>query len=111
MGKTFNLFVRTVTSLPVRDSQCGFKLFDRQRCLPLFERGRIQGFSFDVELLVIARLLDLKWREVPVRWYNSRESKVHPVVHSLQMLRDLFRIQGNARRGLYDGDAPGPAVP
>jgi len=93
MGKTFNLFVRAVTSLQVHDSQCGFKLFHRERCLPLFRRGLIQGFSFDVELLVIAERLGLRWREVSVRWYNSPESRVHPVIHSAQMLRDLFRIR------------------
>lgn len=101
MGKTFNLLVRHLTGLDVHDSQCGFKLFDRAAAEPLFRAARIRGFSFDVEILVLARRFGLRWEEVPVRWYNSPESKIHPLVHSAQMFRDLVRIRLWAATGAY----------
>jgi dolichyl-phosphate beta-glucosyltransferase len=45
-------------------------------------------------------------REVGVYWRNSPESKVHPFWHSLEMLRDLFRIRGNACLGRYSVEPP-----
>jgi hypothetical protein len=31
--------------------------------------------------------------EVPVRWLNSDASRVSPIRHSMQMLRDLLRLR------------------
>ena len=56
-GKTFNLLHPAVTRLPWRDTQCGFKLFRLATTRRLFELQRVDGFAFDVELLVLARRL------------------------------------------------------
>ncbi len=92
MGKTFNKIVRLVTGLDVVDSQCGFKLMRRETARALFERMRIDGFAFDVELLYLARRRGLRVAEVPVRWLNDPASKVDPVRHSAEMLRDVLRL-------------------
>lgn len=102
MGRTFNLLVRSITGLRVRDSQCGFKLLEREACTPLFSLNRVRGFAFDVELLVIARRHGLTWHEVPVRWYDSPESRVQPIRHSLQMLRDILRVKWWELCGSYE---------
>lgn len=93
MGKTFNKFVQLMTVPGIKDTQCGFKCFHGNVARDLFARCRIDGFSFDVEVLYLARRKGLKTKEVGVYWRNSPESRVHPVWHSLQMLRDLFRIR------------------
>jgi dolichyl-phosphate beta-glucosyltransferase len=54
MGKTFNRLVRALTGLPFNDTQCGFKLMTLQDVLPIFRVARIDGFSWDVEILYIA---------------------------------------------------------
>lgn len=101
MGKTFNLVVRSVMGLPYRDTQCGFKLMGRQRAQPLFELMRIDGFSFDVELLFLCKQFGIPVREVPVIWRNDPRSAVSLVGDPLQMLRDLLRIRWAFRRGRY----------
>lgn len=92
MGKTFNKIVRLVTGLDVVDSQCGFKLMRREVAALLFGEMRLDGFAFDVELLYLARRHGLKIAEVPVRWINDPASKVDPIRHSAEMLRDVLRI-------------------
>jgi dolichyl-phosphate beta-glucosyltransferase len=87
-GKTFNLFIRAVTRLPWRDTQCGFKLFRLGTTRRLFELQRSDGFAFDVELLVLARRLRLVVREVPVRWINDPDTRVRFVSSSAQMALD-----------------------
>src|ERR1700728_3587496 len=56
-GRLFNLVMRLVTGLPLRDTQCGFKLFEASAAREIFRRQLLEGFGFDVEVLFIARRL------------------------------------------------------
>jgi dolichyl-phosphate beta-glucosyltransferase len=100
MGKAFNVGVRLLTGLPWRDTQCGFKLFRLQTARRLFELQRVEGFAFDVDVLVLARRLGLTVREVPVRWVNDPDTHVGLLTSSSQMARDAIRIAFWARRPL-----------
>jgi hypothetical protein len=44
--------------------------------------------------------------EIPVPWFNSLPSRVDPLRHSAQMLRDLLRIRLLAARGAYGRPTP-----
>jgi dolichyl-phosphate beta-glucosyltransferase len=101
MGRTYNLLVRTLVVKGLIDTQCGFKLMSRRAADDIFRRQRINSFSFDVEMILIATKLGYAVKEVPVRWINSRASKVHPVLDSAQMLLDLFRIKFYDISGFY----------
>ena len=91
-GKTFNVMIRAVTGLPWRDTQCGFKLFRLATARPLFELQRVDGFAFDVEILVLARRHGLQVTEVPVRWVNDPDTHVGLFSSSSQMAFDTLRI-------------------
>ena len=101
MGKTFNKLVRLLTVSGLVDTQCGFKLFRRGTCEPIFKAQRVERFAFDVELLFLAQKKGLRIAELPVRWINSPQSKVHPVMDSLRMALDLLRIRLNYLIGKY----------
>lgn len=102
MGKIFNNIVRATMGLPYRDTQCGFKLFDRDRLLPIFQMLVVDGFAWDVELLFVCRQLGLQAREVGVTWRNDPSSRVGMLRDPLRMLLDLMRIRWRFRRGAYD---------
>ena len=110
MGRTFNLCVRSLTGLPFRDTQCGFKLMDLRRTRPLFERMVVDRFAFDAELLFLAMRFGLRVDEVPVVWRNDARSTVSVLRDPLNMLADLARVRWRFRRGLYNPDAPATAV-
>lgn len=94
MGRIFNLAVRVLAIGGIADTQCGFKLFDGDLGRALASVQRIDGFAFDVELLVWARSWGYPVREVPVRWRHVEESRVQPLAHSADMFCDLLRIFG-----------------
>ena len=98
MGKTFNGFVRLITGLPFRDTQCGFKLLRGKDARALALEMTEDGFAFDVELLLLARRRWLVLREVPVRWRNDEGSRVNPLRDSARMLLALPRIVATAGR-------------
>jgi dolichyl-phosphate beta-glucosyltransferase len=78
-GRVFNVVMRAATGLPFRDTQCGFKLFRKDAAHAIFPRQRLDGFGFDVEDLLIARIHGFKVVEVPVRWDNVEGTKVSPL--------------------------------
>jgi dolichyl-phosphate beta-glucosyltransferase len=102
MGKTFNVFVRTLVFEGIRDTQCGFKLFRGDVARRLFKDSIINGFAFDVEILFLARRSGYKIKEVPIQWLNSPNSKVRIMSDPFKMFLELFRIKANRLFGRYD---------
>lgn len=93
MGRIFNLIVQILHLPGVKDTQCGFKLFTRKAAEDIFPRQKMPGFAFDVEILVIAKKLGYKMKEVPVRWIDSPASKVSPVKDAIKMFLDLVKLK------------------
>lgn len=101
MGRVFNWFVQRLALPGIIDSQCGFKCFRGEVAGRIFERQRLNGFAFDVEVLLIARLLGYRIVEVPVVWIDDSKSSVHPIYDSAHMLLDLVRIRWRHHQGRY----------
>lgn len=76
----------------IRDSQCGFKVWNRQAVAPLMGALEIDGFAVDIELL--RAVLDARLRvvEVPVQIVHRSGSTVYLWRDSIVMTRDLLRI-------------------
>ncbi len=101
LGKVGNFLIRKILGLSIRDTQCGFKLFNKMFKHFLDEQVT-RRFSFDFELLYIAKKHDLKIKEVPVRWVNDTSSTVllfdyarvlYDLLHIRFVHRRLFRIK------------------
>jgi dolichyl-phosphate beta-glucosyltransferase len=93
MGRMFNLALRALGLTSFRDTQCGFKLVDGVLARRLAAEQRLDGFAFDVELLARAARYGVTIAEVPVRWYHMEASRVRPLRHGVQMLRDALRVR------------------
>ncbi|MCX8025796.1 MAG: glycosyltransferase family 2 protein [Thermanaerothrix sp.] len=101
-GRVFNWMVRLLALPGLQDTQCGFKMFRAAVAEDLFRHQTITGWTFDVEVLFIARRRGYKIVEIPIPWYFNPESKVRLWRDARQMFLDLLTIRRNARRGLYD---------
>jgi dolichyl-phosphate beta-glucosyltransferase len=101
MGKVFNLIIRTLLPLHYQDTQCGFKMFRREAARSIVSRMKMDGFAFDVEMLVIAQVLRMKVIEIPITWRDAKGSKVHPIKSSLQMFQDVIKIRYRLATGSY----------
>ena len=97
MGRVFNAFTRRMTATGLEDTQCGFKCFQAQAADELFARSTMNGFSFDVEVLHLARRLGLTIAEIGVDWHYREHSKVRPLRDAFSMTLDLLRIRWRHR--------------
>ncbi len=100
-GRVFNSLIRALVLPGLQDTQCGFKMFRADVAETLFKRQTLMGWSFDVEVLYIAKLRDLPILELPIPWYFNPESKVNVLRDSWRMFRDLLVIRRNGRQGNY----------
>lgn len=100
-GRLFNRIMRLITGLPYRDTQCGFKLYHADAANEVFRRQQIDGFGFDVEDLMIAKVLNIRTVEVPVRWNNVEGTRVS-LIQGLTSFLDPLRIRLKQLRGEYN---------
>jgi dolichyl-phosphate beta-glucosyltransferase len=101
IGRVFNLVMRLETGLTIRDTQCGFKLFERAAASEIFGRQRLEGFGFDVEILFIAKRLGYRVVEVPVRWNDVTGTKVSMLLGAKGFL-DPLTVCWNDLIGRYE---------
>jgi dolichyl-phosphate beta-glucosyltransferase len=93
--------VKNIFFIPVKDTQCGFKMYTREAAQKLHTRQTIMGFSFDLEILYLASKYGYKIAEVPVSWIDAPGSKVDTRKEVQRFLRDLLKIKTNDLKGVY----------
>jgi dolichyl-phosphate beta-glucosyltransferase len=112
MAYGFSILRNLILQLPYKDTQCGFKAFTKRssekifRNLQIFNARQAQAGAsvsagFDLEILYVARKLDLKVAEVPVVWHHKEGTRVNPIKDSWEGLRDLIKVRINSLTGKY----------
>ncbi len=100
LGSIAKSLIHAVAAPGVQDTQRGFKLFTRDAAMLIFPKQPVNGFGFDIELLVIAQVNGLRITELPVEWDNPAGSKVSWKSY-VATLGDLVTVLVNRSSGLY----------
>lgn len=100
-GRVINLMIRLMALPGLQDTQCGFKCLRAAVAEDLFTRLTLTGWSFDIELLYVARLRGYHITEIPIPWYYNADSRLNVIEGTLRMARDLLAIRRNHRAGVY----------
>jgi len=101
-GRVYNFLIRTLALPGLNDTQCGFKCFRGIVADDIFRFQTLTGWSFDVELLAIARRHGYTIAEIGIPWYYTPGSKVNILRDSTRMFLDLLTIRRNIHQGIYD---------
>jgi dolichyl-phosphate beta-glucosyltransferase len=101
-GRGVNLLIRLFAIPGLQDTQCGFKIFRGPIAEQLFPSQTLDNWSFDIELIFIARQRGYRIVEVPIPWYFNPDTKLNPFKDAIQMGLDIITIHRNLQRGLYD---------
>lgn len=100
LGDLGNWWIQTLLVGGIKDTQCGFKVFTAKSASQIFEQVSMKGWSFDIEVLALARYFGYKVREVPVIWYNDNSSHV-TIKDYFYVLRDTIIIKIKLLTGYY----------
>ena len=93
-SNVFRSLLRSIMGLQgFGDTQCGFKFFQAEVVRDLFAHQKVDGFMFDVEILMLANKLDYQVAKVPVKWTFDPDSRFNPVTGTIKNLKDLARIR------------------
>lgn len=94
----FNVLVKLLTGVRVRDTQTGLKAVRRDALDEAFSRLAVKRYAFDVELLAMANLCGLKVVELPV---NIRMRGLFDLREVWRMFLDLLGIAYRLRISKY----------
>ncbi len=100
LGNAGNLVIQIVGVWGMWDTQNGFKAMTARVAEDIFSRTKMLGFSFDIEMLALARRRGCRIGIIPVRWKFDPDSKV-TLGSYLRVFADVFRIRWNLIRRAY----------
>lgn len=105
MGNMGNWAIRVVLGLwSYPDTQCGFKILSAKSAEAVASRMVVDRFGFDFELIILAKKLGFKIKQMPVRWLNEEGSAVSGLFGPngfIQVLIDLFKTRLRLWGGKY----------
>ena len=101
LGIGFRRCVHLLVPVDVKDTQCGGKAYTAEAAKELFRLSRLDGFSFDAEVLFLARRAGYRVREIPFTLIQDRVTSVAFLKETPRMLRDLVLIRLYALLGRY----------
>ncbi|MBZ0271739.1 glycosyltransferase [bacterium] len=101
LGGVFRWISRVLCAPPVTDFTCGFKAFSARATGAIFTQSVIPRWSFDAEILFLAYRMGFRIVQLPVTWYDSRESKVRLGVDTVRSFVELLQIRVHQIAGRY----------
>lgn len=99
-GQMGNLWIQALAVQGIWDTQAGFKAFTKNSAEDIFSRTRMNGFSFDIEVLVLARRLGYTIGIAALDWKHNPDSRV-TMKSYVHVLFDVLRIRWNLLTGKY----------
>jgi hypothetical protein len=106
VGIAFNVIVRCLFGIKIKDTQSGLKGFNRETAIAIFSNINTNRFVFDVEIFILAKNLNKIVKEIPVQLtYFSQSSTLHILKYSLKAIFEVFSIKFYQIRGKYSKDS------
>ncbi|MPZ78319.1 MAG: glycosyltransferase [Deltaproteobacteria bacterium] len=101
MGRGGNAIVQLLAVPGLWDTQCGFKAFRADAAEQIFSRTTIDGWGFDIEVLVLARALKYRIGIIPANWINDDRSHFR-LLDYLRVLGETVKVRYNLITRKYD---------
>jgi dolichyl-phosphate beta-glucosyltransferase len=97
-GRSFQQLCRLVLRESTTDLYCGFKLWRARAAVDAYSRTRLEGWTFDAEVLAMARALGYRLRETGIVWTDRDGSRVQMSRVLVTVVRELISARRHVRR-------------
>ncbi len=85
LSRGYSRLVRTIVGIPLRDTETGYKFFDRKKILPIIKKTKSSGWFWDTEVMTYVHYQGLSIKEVPVLFIRRFDKK-----SSVRLLQDTI---------------------
>ncbi len=93
LGRMFTKLATIILNVKATDFTCGFKAFSQKAYKEIFSQSKINGWTYDAEIILLAKKLNYSSVEVPVLWANDSKTKVRLYNAIPQVIMDLLYIR------------------
>ena len=96
VGFIFNIILRKILNsdlLNIKDTQCGYKLYEKNIAKKIFKKLTENGYIHDVEILLLLQKSKIEVKEIPVEWKHKHGSKINLFIDSIIMLKNLLILK------------------
>jgi dolichyl-phosphate beta-glucosyltransferase len=98
VGRSFQQLCRLLLREPTQDLYCGFKLWRAPAAVDSYSRSRLEGWTFDAEVLAMARALGYRIHETGIVWTDREGSRVRMARILVPVARELLAARRHVRR-------------
>jgi dolichyl-phosphate beta-glucosyltransferase len=95
LGRAYNRAIQLAVVPGIADTQCGAKAAGVALWQQILPHCHEEGFAWDVEIIALARLLEIPVQEIGIVWRHQDGSRVNPLRDGVRMLRAIPRIRMN----------------
>tara|TARA_B110000037_G_scaffold167016_1_gene189078 strand:- start:558 stop:1271 length:714 start_codon:yes stop_codon:yes gene_type:complete len=92
VGMIFKFVIRFFFQIKISDTQCGFKLYKLNIAKKIFKMISTNDYMHDIEICIIAKKLNLKILDLPVRWTHIDHSKINFISDFFKVALSLVKI-------------------
>ncbi|HSX15098.1 MAG TPA: glycosyltransferase family 39 protein [Candidatus Saccharimonadales bacterium] len=100
-----NIMAQIILLPGIKDTQCGFKVFEANAAEQIFSRQTLSGWGFDLEILAIARMLGYTIETFPANdWKDPKAAGLvgdSPIKAAIQVFLDLINVRWGLMTGRY----------
>ena len=93
IGEFLRIFISLFLGISIRDTQCGFKLYDKLTAKKIFSKLKFFGYEHDIEIVLLLKNEKIKVVELPVTWKHVSDSKVNIIVDSFKTFIKILLIK------------------
>lgn len=93
ISRTYNLLIKTVLWTSFSDAQCGFKAVSRRVVDAIVPQVKDESWFFDTELLVLAEKRGYRIKDLPVKWIEDDDSRVHIASTAWEDIKGILRLR------------------
>ncbi|MDC1278521.1 glycosyltransferase [Pelagibacteraceae bacterium] len=92
VGIIFKFTIRFFFNIKISDTQCGFKLYKLNTARKIFRKISIYDYMHDIEICIIAKKLNIKIKDLPLRWTHVDQSKINFIQDFFNVAFSLIKI-------------------
>ena len=95
IGSFLRFLINLILNIKIRDTQCGFKLYEKFIAKKIFSRIKLLGYEHDIEIVLLSKKFNYKILELPVSWKHVNLSKVNLISDSIKFFYKIIFIKIN----------------